>query len=112
MRFSNILGFSLIYGLAAKKLLSPALQAFLNRGEYMVSALLQQLRCYFALRRKIAHICVLCIWQARTEIVKALWEYIRAHDLQNPNNKRLDHSTKLSKTCELYVTMQRNQGAT
>jgi len=45
-------------GLSAKKEISPALAKFLGQGNEM----------------------------ARTEIVKALWAYIREHSLQNPEN--------------------------
>ncbi|CAJ1954100.1 unnamed protein product [Cylindrotheca closterium] len=47
-------------GLAQKKKISKKLAAFLGKGDTM----------------------------ARTEIVKALWEYIREHNLQHPENKR------------------------
>lgn len=47
-------------GLTAVKNISPELAAFFGRGNQM----------------------------SRTEIVKLLWEYIREHDLQNPENKR------------------------
>lgn len=47
-------------GLAASTEISPELAAFLGKGNQM----------------------------ARTEIVKELWNYIRQHNLQNPDNKR------------------------
>ena len=47
-------------GLTAKKEISPKLAAFLKQGNTM----------------------------SRTEVVKGLWEYIREHNLQNPDNKR------------------------
>jgi upstream activation factor subunit UAF30 len=47
-------------GLSIKKEISEDLAKFLGRGNEM----------------------------ARTEIVKAMWEYIKEHDLQNPENKR------------------------
>jgi upstream activation factor subunit UAF30 len=47
-------------GLAVKKEISPQLASFLKQGNEM----------------------------ARTEIVKALWEYIKDNNLQNPENKR------------------------
>ena len=47
-------------GLSTPKELSPALATFLNRGPML----------------------------ARTDVVKALWEYIREHNLQNPSDKR------------------------
>jgi upstream activation factor subunit UAF30 len=56
-------------GLAANTEISPELAAFLGKGNQM----------------------------ARTEIVKELWNYIRQHNLQNPDNKReilLDHAMK------------------
>jgi upstream activation factor subunit UAF30 len=47
-------------GLSIKKEISDKLATFLGKGKEM----------------------------ARTDIVKALWEYIKEHDLQNPENKR------------------------
>ncbi|KAL3921386.1 MAG: hypothetical protein SGARI_006697, partial [Bacillariaceae sp.] len=47
-------------GLSVKKEISPALASFLGKGDEM----------------------------ARTEVVKELWNYIKEHDLQNPDNKR------------------------
>jgi upstream activation factor subunit UAF30 len=47
-------------GLSIKKEISDKLATFLGQGKEM----------------------------ARTDIVKALWEYIKEHDLQNPENKR------------------------
>jgi upstream activation factor subunit UAF30 len=47
-------------GLAVKKEISPKLASFLKQGNEM----------------------------ARTEIVKALWDYIKDNNLQNPENKR------------------------
>mmetsp|Transcript_24692 Transcript_24692/g.35905 ORF Transcript_24692/g.35905 Transcript_24692/m.35905 type:complete len:332 (+) Transcript_24692:93-1088(+) len=47
-------------GLTAVKLISDDMAAFLGKGKKM----------------------------ARTELVKGLWEYIKKHDLQNPNDRR------------------------
>mmetsp|Transcript_5498 Transcript_5498/g.10680 ORF Transcript_5498/g.10680 Transcript_5498/m.10680 type:complete len:308 (+) Transcript_5498:174-1097(+) len=71
-------------GLAAKKEISKKLQAFLKRGEHM----------------------------ARTEIVKALWDYIREHNLQNPANKReifLDDAMKEVFGCETFTMFSMNK---
>lgn len=43
----------------------------------------------------------------RTEVVKKLWEYIKAHNLQNPSNKRniLSDATLLEVFGKKEVTM-------
>lgn len=71
-------------GLAVKKEISPALQKFLGQGCEM----------------------------ARTEIVKALWEYIRQHDLQNPANKKeilLDPAMKAVFGCDTFTMFSMNK---
>lgn len=71
-------------GLAAKKQMSPALSQFLGKGEYL----------------------------ARTEIVKLLWEYIRDHDLQNPQNKKeilLDEPMQKVFGCQTFTMFTMNK---
>lgn len=75
-------------GLAAVKEISPELAEFLGRGSKM----------------------------ARTEVVKCLWEYIREHNLQDPNNKReiiLDANMKKVFGCDQFnmFTMNKYIGA-
>lgn len=75
-------------GLAAVKDISPELAAFLGKGNKM----------------------------ARTEIVKCLWEYIREHNLQNPENRReiiLDADMKSVFGCDTFTmfTMNKYVGA-
>ena len=71
-------------GLAAKKEISPQLQAFLKMGDHM----------------------------PRTEIVKALWNYIRKHNLQNPSNKKeilLDAAMKKVFGCDTFTMFSMNK---
>jgi len=71
-------------GLAQKKKISDKLAAFLGKGDTM----------------------------ARTEIVKALWEYIRANDLQHPENKReivLDEKMKEVFGCDQFSMFTMNK---
>ena len=71
-------------GLAAKKEISKKLQSFLKCGEQM----------------------------ARTEVVKALWEYIRENNLQNPSNKKeiiLDDAMKGVFGCETFTMFSMNK---
>jgi upstream activation factor subunit UAF30 len=71
-------------GLAAVKEISPELAAFLGKGNEM----------------------------ARTEIVKLLWEYIREHNLQNPDNKReilLDDEMKKVFQCDMFTMFTMNK---
>ena len=71
-------------GLAAKKEISKELQNFLGRGDHM----------------------------ARTEIVKALWDYIREHSLQNPENKKeiiLDDAMKQVFGCDKFTMFSMNK---
>jgi upstream activation factor subunit UAF30 len=71
-------------GLAEKKEISDKLAAFLRKGKKM----------------------------ARTEIVKSLWEYIREHDLQNPDNKReifLDEAMKDVFGCDTFTMFTMNK---
>jgi len=71
-------------GLAAKKEISDSLAAFLGKGKTM----------------------------ARTEVVKSLWEYIREHDLQNPDNKReifLDSAMKDVFGCDSFTMFTMNK---
>lgn len=75
-------------GLNARKEISQELADFLGRGREM----------------------------ARTEIVKALWEYIREHNLQNPDNRReifLDGPMKKVFGCDRFTmfTMNKYVGA-
>jgi upstream activation factor subunit UAF30 len=49
---------------------------------------------------------------ARTEIVKALWDYIKAHDLQNPENRReilLDANMKAVFGCDNFTMFTMNK---
>lgn len=65
-------------GLAAIKEISPELANFFGKGNQM----------------------------ARTDIVKQLWQYIREHELQNPENKReiiLDDRMKAVFGCDRFV---------
>lgn len=71
-------------GLSAKKEISEKLQKFLNMGDHM----------------------------ARTEVVKALWAYIREHDLQNPANKKeiiLDDAMKEVFGCDRFTMFSMNK---
>jgi upstream activation factor subunit UAF30 len=71
-------------GLAQQKEISQKLAAFLGRGKTM----------------------------ARTEIVKALWEYIRSHDLQNPSNRQeilLDRAMKEVFGCDAFTMFTMNK---
>jgi upstream activation factor subunit UAF30 len=71
-------------GLAEEKEISPALQAFLQKGNKM----------------------------SRTEIVKSLWEYIHEHNLQNPSDKReiiLDDALKKVFKCETFTMFTMNK---
>ena len=71
-------------GLAAVKEISPELAAFLGKGDKM----------------------------ARTEIVKLLWEHIREHNLQNPENKReivLDREMKSVFGCDTFTMFTMNK---
>jgi len=71
-------------GLAQKKKISAELAAFLSQGDTM----------------------------ARTEIVKALWEYIRENNLQNPDNKReiiLDEKMKSVFQCDSFSMFSMNK---
>jgi upstream activation factor subunit UAF30 len=71
-------------GLAAKKEISPSLAHFLGQGGVM----------------------------ARTEIVKALWEYIRTHNLQNPANKQeivLDEAMRAVFECKVFTMFTMNK---
>lgn len=75
-------------GLAAIKEISPELADFLGKGNQM----------------------------ARTDIVKQLWQYIREHELQNPENKReiiLDVRMKAVFGCDRFTmfTMNKYLGA-
>eukprot|EP00980_Cylindrotheca_fusiformis_P013210 scaffold3359_cov123-Cylindrotheca_fusiformis.AAC.14 len=71
-------------GLSQKKKISKELAAFLGQGNVM----------------------------ARTEIVKALWEYIREHNLQNPENKReifLDEKMESVFQCKSFTMFTMNK---
>ena len=71
-------------GLSIKKEISQELATFLGQGREM----------------------------ARTEIVKALWDYIKAHNLQNPENKReiiLDDPMKTVFHCERFTMFTMNK---
>ncbi|KAL3939354.1 MAG: hypothetical protein SGBAC_005912 [Bacillariaceae sp.] len=71
-------------GLAQKKKISEKLASFLGKGDTM----------------------------ARTEIVKALWEYIRANNLQHPENKReivLDGKMKEVFGCDQFSMFTMNK---
>lgn len=71
-------------GLSIKKEISPALADFLKQGNEM----------------------------ARTEIVKALWVYIKENDLQNPENKReilLDAKLKQVFGCDSFTMFTMNK---
>lgn len=49
---------------------------------------------------------------ARTEIVKALWDYIRKHNLQNPENKKeiiLDSKMKQVFGCDTFTMFSMNK---
>lgn len=49
---------------------------------------------------------------ARTEVVKGLWNYIKEHDLQNPNDKReiiLDDKMKTLFDCERFTMFTMNK---
>lgn len=71
-------------GLQAKKQISKELADFLGKGTEM----------------------------ARTEIVKSLWEYIRKHNLQNPENKReifLDERMQTVFQCDKFTMFTMNK---
>jgi upstream activation factor subunit UAF30 len=71
-------------GLSIKKEISPELAKFLRQGKEM----------------------------ARTDIVKALWQYIKKHDLQNPDNKReilLDSEMKDVFGCDNFTMFTMNK---
>lgn len=71
-------------GLSIKKEISPELANFLGQGREM----------------------------ARTEIVKALWDYIKANDLQNPENRRqiiLDAKMKKVFGCDNFTMFTMNK---
>lgn len=71
-------------GLSVKKEISEDLANFLGQGKEM----------------------------ARTEIVKALWDYIKEHDLQNPDNKReilLDSKMQQVFGCETFTMFTMNK---
>lgn len=71
-------------GLSIKKPISEELANFLGQGKEM----------------------------ARTDIVKALWDYIKEHDLQNPDNKReilLDDKMKAVFGCERFTMFTMNK---
>jgi upstream activation factor subunit UAF30 len=71
-------------GLSVKKPITPALAAFLQQGEEM----------------------------ARTEIVKALWDYIKDNNLQNPENKReilLDEPMRKVFGCDTFTMFTMNK---
>jgi len=71
-------------GLKAQKQVSPALAKFLGQGDTM----------------------------ARTAIVKALWDYIRQHNLQNPQNKReilLDEAMQHVFGCKSFTMFTMNK---
>mmetsp|Transcript_8601 Transcript_8601/g.12258 ORF Transcript_8601/g.12258 Transcript_8601/m.12258 type:complete len:297 (-) Transcript_8601:164-1054(-) len=75
-------------GLSAVKEISDELSEFLGKGKQM----------------------------ARTEVVKALWEYIKQNDLQNPNDRReimLDEKMRNLFHCEKFTmfTMNKYVGA-
>eukprot|EP00934_Nitzschia_sp_Nitz4_P008477 Nitzschia sp. Nitz4//scaffold127_size64804//51639//52894//NITZ4_006186-RA/size64804-augustus-gene-0.54-mRNA-1//1//CDS//3329534780//8467//frame0 len=71
-------------GLSVKKEISDDLANFLGKGKEM----------------------------ARTDIVKALWDYIKEHDLQNPDNKReilLDANMQKVFGCETFTMFTMNK---
>lgn len=71
-------------GLSVKKEISDDLANFLGKGKEM----------------------------ARTDIVKALWEYIKEHELQNPDNKReiiLDSKMKKVFGCDTFTMFTMNK---
>lgn len=71
-------------GLSIKKEISEDLANFLGQGKEM----------------------------ARTDIVKALWDYIKEHDLQNPENKReilLDDKMKAVFGCDKFTMFTMNK---
>ena len=71
-------------GLAVKKKISKKLANFLQKGDEM----------------------------ARTDIVKSLWEYIREHNLQNPDNKReiiLDDKMQAVFECDKFTMFTMNK---
>ena len=71
-------------GLSIKKEISEDLADFLGQGKEM----------------------------ARTDIVKALWDYIKEHDLQNPDNKReilLDDKMKAVFGCDKFTMFTMNK---
>jgi upstream activation factor subunit UAF30 len=71
-------------GLAQKKKISKELAEFLGKGDVM----------------------------ARTEIVKSLWEYIREHTLQNPENRReifLDEKMQSVFQCKSFTMFTMNK---
>jgi upstream activation factor subunit UAF30 len=71
-------------GLAQRKQISPQLAEFLGKGMQM----------------------------ARTDVVKELWNYIRTHDLQNPDNKReilLDAAMERVFGCKTFTMFTLNK---
>lgn len=71
-------------GLSAQKEISDKLASFLRQGNVM----------------------------SRTDVVKSLWEYIREHDLQNPENKReiiLDGPMKKVFGCDTFTMFTMNK---
>jgi upstream activation factor subunit UAF30 len=71
-------------GLAQRKQISPQLAEFLGKGMQM----------------------------ARTDIVKELWNYIRTHNLQNPDNKReilLDDAMQQVFGCQTFTMFTMNK---
>jgi upstream activation factor subunit UAF30 len=71
-------------GLAQRKQISPQLAEFLGKGMQM----------------------------ARTDIVKELWNYIRTHNLQNPDNKReilLDAAMQRVFGCQTFTMFTMNK---
>mmetsp|Transcript_15854 Transcript_15854/g.45793 ORF Transcript_15854/g.45793 Transcript_15854/m.45793 type:complete len:316 (+) Transcript_15854:385-1332(+) len=74
-------------GLSVKKEISPELAEFLGQGKEM----------------------------ARTDIVKGLWDYIKEHNLQNPDNKReilLDSKMKAVFGCDKFTMFTMNKYVT
>jgi upstream activation factor subunit UAF30 len=71
-------------GLKAVKKLSAKLSAFIGKGQSM----------------------------ARTEVVKSIWDYIKEHELQNPQNKReifLDQALQDVFGCETFTMFTMNK---
>eukprot|EP00523_Entomoneis_sp_CCMP467_P003987 CAMPEP_0168746434 /NCGR_PEP_ID=MMETSP0724-20121128/15147_1 /TAXON_ID=265536 /ORGANISM="Amphiprora sp., Strain CCMP467" /LENGTH=327 /DNA_ID=CAMNT_0008794209 /DNA_START=39 /DNA_END=1022 /DNA_ORIENTATION=- len=90
-------------GLAAKKPLSAALSKFLGHA----CGLAAKKPLSAALSKFLGH-----AEMARTEIVKALWAYIRKHDLQNPDNRKeilLDDAMRGVFGCERFTMFTMNK---